>query len=63
MADRGPMRVNGRDVLPGMRTTVEIPIPELYTHTPMAMVAHVVRGRRSGPSLFVSAAMHGDERK
>lgn len=61
MPERGAMRINGRDVLPGMRTTVEIPIPELYTHTPMAMVAHVVRGRRTGPSLFVSAAMHGDE--
>ncbi len=55
------MNINGQTVAPGARVTVEIPIPQLYTHTPMAMVAHVVRGRRDGPRLFVSAAMHGDE--
>lgn len=53
--------INGSVVRPGTRTTLELPIPHLYTHTEMAMVVHVIRGRKQGPSLFVSAAMHGDE--
>lgn len=51
----------GRTIRPGEWVTVEVPIPHLYTHTPMYMVVHVVRGRHEGPHLFVSAAMHGDE--
>ena len=51
----------GRQIKPGERATVEVPIPNLYTHTPMFMVVHVVRGKKDGPRLFVSAAMHGDE--
>jgi len=53
--------MSGRTIRPGERATVEVPIPHLYTHTPMFMVAHVIRGKRDGPRLFVSAAMHGDE--
>ncbi|MGF1614323.1 MAG: succinylglutamate desuccinylase/aspartoacylase family protein [Gammaproteobacteria bacterium] len=40
---------------------MELKLPQLYTHTPMAMPVHVVRGREEGPRLFVSAAIHGDE--
>jgi len=36
-------------------------MPLLYTHTPVVMSAQVIRGRRDGPRLFVSAAVHGDE--
>jgi predicted deacylase len=53
--------IKGISVPPGRRTTLELPLPHLYTHTEMAMVAHIIRGRQGGPRLFVSAAMHGDE--
>ncbi|MDZ7843013.1 MAG: succinylglutamate desuccinylase/aspartoacylase family protein [Gammaproteobacteria bacterium] len=53
--------INGATVSPGTRRTLELPIPHLYTHTEMAMVVHVIRGRQDGPRLFVSAALHGDE--
>lgn len=53
--------INGACVAPGSRQMLELPIPHLYTHTKMAMPVHVIRGRRDGPRLFVSAAMHGDE--
>lgn len=55
------LTINGTTVRPGTRATLELPIPHLYTHTEMSMVVHVIRGKRSGPRLFVSAAMHGDE--
>lgn len=48
-------------VAPGARQTIDLPIADLYTHTPLTMPVQVVRGRRDGPSLFVSAALHGDE--
>ncbi len=50
------------EVVPaGGRATVDLPISLLSTHTPMALPIHVVHGRRDGPTLFVSAAVHGDE--
>ncbi len=53
--------INGVRVAPGSRETIDVPLPQLYTHTPLNMPVHVVRGRRDGPRLFVSAAIHGDE--
>jgi hypothetical protein len=41
--------------------TLELPIARLYTFSEMTMPVRVVRGRRSGPHLFVCAALHGDE--
>lgn len=43
------------------RRLVELQLPALYTHTPMALPVHVIRGAKDGPRLFVCAAMHGDE--
>ena len=53
--------IGGRSIAVGSRQTLELPLPRLYTHTPMTMAAHVVRGKRDGPVLFVCAALHGDE--
>jgi uncharacterized protein len=49
------------EVQPGRRAAVNLPIADLYTGTSLSMPVHVVCGRRSGPVLFVSAAIHGDE--
>jgi predicted deacylase len=48
-------------VRPGQRVTVDLPIARLYTDTSLHMPVKVIRGRRPGPVLFVSAAIHGDE--
>lgn len=53
--------INGQLIPPETRTTVELSLPSLYTHTPITMPVHVVRGRREGARLFISAALHGDE--
>jgi predicted deacylase len=53
--------INGQEVPSGRRVTLELPLPLLYTHTPLTMSVQVVRGRREGPRLFVCAAIHGDE--
>ncbi len=57
----GPLEIAGTRVAPGERVTVDVPLPQLYTHAPMAMPVVVVRGKRDGPRLFVAAAVHGDE--
>jgi uncharacterized protein len=56
-----PICINDTVVEPGSRQTIDIPVAKLYTHTMLAMPVHVVNGKRSGPKLFVSAAIHGDE--
>jgi hypothetical protein len=53
--------IGGVDIAKGTQTTIDLPLPQLYTHTDMLMPVHVIRGRRDGPTLFVCAALHGDE--
>lgn len=56
-----PLTINGSCVDPGKRATIDLPVGRLYTHTPMSMPVQVVCGKRAGPRLFISAAIHGDE--
>lgn len=56
-----PFRIGNIDIQPGERRTVELPVAKLYTHTEMDLTIHVIHGRRAGPRLFVSGALHGDE--
>ena len=56
-----PLVIGGAEIPRGTRRTIRLPIAPLYTLAAMAMPVHVVRGRRDGPRLFVSAAIHGDE--
>lgn len=48
-------------VNPGERASINLPVADLYTGTSLSMPVKVICGRRSGPVLFVSAAIHGDE--
>ena len=56
-----PVTIGNVSVGPGKREYIDLPLPPLYTHTSVSMPVHVVNGRQSGPVLFVSAAIHGDE--
>jgi predicted deacylase len=56
-----PLSIGKVEVNSGERRTIDLPVTDLSTHTPITMPIHVVRGRRSGPCLFVCAALHGDE--
>ncbi len=56
-----PLIIAEHSIAPGTRTRVDIPLPSLYTQTPVFMPVHVIHGRRPGPRLFVTAAVHGDE--
>ncbi|MBJ3763885.1 succinylglutamate desuccinylase/aspartoacylase family protein [Maribius pontilimi] len=58
---RAPFVIGDHDIAPGTSRTVELPVSRLSDHTPVTMSVHVIHGRRPGPTLFVSAAVHGDE--
>jgi hypothetical protein len=61
MARNTPITIGDESIAPGERTTVRLPLADLYTGEAIYMSVHVVCGRRSGPVLFISAAIHGDE--
>lgn len=56
-----PVTINKTRIASGERATINLPVAKLYTHTNLAMPVHVINGRRDGPTLFVCAAIHGDE--
>ena len=56
-----PIEIAGVTVEPGNRQSIDIPLPSFYTHSSVNMPVHVIHGRRPGPVLLVSAAIHGDE--
>ncbi|MCA8922505.1 MAG: succinylglutamate desuccinylase/aspartoacylase family protein [Planctomycetes bacterium] len=58
---REPFEIAGVEVASGERQLVELHLTRLYTSGDVVIPVHVVHGRRDGPRLFVSAAVHGDE--
>lgn len=55
------IKIGELEVKPGETKRVHLPMPPLYTDTNMFIPVHVQRGKRDGPTMFVSAAVHGDE--
>ena len=55
------IKIAGTTINPGGKKTIRIPVAPLYTHSELTMPVHVLHGRKTGPRLFVSAAIHGDE--
>ncbi len=53
--------IGGQPITPGEKRIVTIKVAPMYTHDDLSIAVQVVRGKRPGPTLFVSAAIHGDE--
>jgi len=53
--------IAGEEIKPGESKRIEIATVPLYTGTNMNIPVFVKRGKRKGPTLLVSAAIHGDE--
>jgi len=53
--------IGGVEVAPGERRLVDLPVSKLSNHMPVTLPVHVLHGLRPGPTMFVSAAIHGDE--
>lgn len=51
----------GRRVMPGESAQIHLKVSETVTHQPSRIPVTVVRGEEDGPTLFLTAAVHGDE--
>lgn len=61
MPPRAPFTIAGETIAPGDRASVTLPVSTLPDHTPVGLSIEVLHGKRAGPAMFVSAAVHGDE--
>jgi predicted deacylase len=55
------MVVAGNEIRPGRRAKIELPLARLMSGTPVALPLIINHGRRAGPTIWLSAAIHGDE--
>lgn len=53
--------IAGVNIKPGERRKLSLNVARLYDFTEMNIPVEVIRGKKEGPTLFVSAALHGDE--
>ena len=56
-----PFTIADQTVQPGRRAKIELPIARLMSGTPVALPVVVLNGATGGPTVWVSAAIHGDE--
>ena len=52
--------LGGIEIPRGANVTINLELPKLY-NTPTTLPVRVIRGKKEGPTVFVSAAIHGDE--
>jgi predicted deacylase len=52
--------LGGIEIPRGVNMSVNIELPKMY-NTPTKLPVRVIRGKRDGPTVFISAAIHGDE--
>lgn len=56
-----PLVIAGQEIQRGKTYKIDLNTVPLYTDTTMAIPVFVKRGKTKGPTLLVSAAIHGDE--
>ncbi len=56
-----PLVIAGEAIPAGVRRTIDLRVARLHDYTEQSMTVEVLRGRRAGPVLLVTAAVHGDE--
>lgn len=61
MTDRAAFTLGCVDVQPGSRAHIELPVSRLITGAQISMPVTVLHGAQEGPTIWISAAIHGDE--
>lgn len=58
---RDAIQIGEQRIEPGHRQRIQLPVARLPTETWLSLPIEVLHGRRDGPRLWLSAAVHGDE--
>ncbi|CDO61233.1 FIG003737: Predicted deacylase [Candidatus Phaeomarinobacter ectocarpi] len=58
---RAPLVIAGTTIKAGTREVVDLPLSMMSDHTPATLSIQAIHGKQDGPTVFVSAAIHGDE--
>lgn len=58
---RDALEIGKHKIMPGEVRTVDIRLPPTFSSDDLSMDIKVIRGVRPGPTLFICAAIHGDE--
>ncbi len=61
MTKRESIHFAGFEARAGRKTKIEVPVAKLMSGTPVALPLLVLHGRSEGPTIWLSAAIHGDE--
>ena len=56
-----PLKIGNTSIQPGERVTLGLPTPEMSSYISMHVPIHVIHGKKEGPCLLISGALHGDE--
>ncbi|MEP0071817.1 MAG: succinylglutamate desuccinylase/aspartoacylase family protein [Marinomonas sp.] len=49
------------DIALGETKKIELPVAKLYTGADVSLPVYITRAKKEGPTVFISAAVHGDE--
>ncbi len=55
------MEIGGTSVRAGRQGEIELPVAKLVTGSPLSMPVLVLHGASDGPTIWINAAIHGDE--
>ncbi|MFD2167631.1 succinylglutamate desuccinylase/aspartoacylase family protein [Thalassotalea euphylliae] len=55
------LKIGEHVILPGETKKIDLPVAKLYTDADVHLPVYIIRGKRPGPTMFISAAVHGDE--
>ena len=58
---RSFIRIGNEKIYKGERKKIQIEVASLFDYTALNIPIEVIRGKEDGPTLFISAAIHGDE--
>mgnify|MGYP001138025223 CR=1 FL=1 len=55
------LKIGEFEIKPGETRRIDLPVAKLYTDANVSMPVHIIRSKKPGPTVFISAAVHGDE--
>ncbi|BCE01519.1 succinylglutamate desuccinylase/aspartoacylase family protein [Marinicellulosiphila megalodicopiae] len=55
------LRIGEFEIYPGEQRQIELPVAKLYTDADVSLPVYIIRAKKPGPTIFISAAVHGDE--